>query len=495
MNVYIEPSGSISIYYKLTFYCNPSGDPIDIVDIGLPNKSYNLSSAEANLDGARLTRIARSEYVDPGIEVHLGEHRIGPGRSGSLEFQVECGRVLFQDTEDDSYASFRFSPTWFASQFARGKTDLRVSFHFPPGVGPDETKWHRKKFDSHSRDDEDRIVFTWADASASPSAQYVYGVSFPKAYVASGSITKTAARQRDWGRTIERSMPVLFGLFSVLLTFGIMAAAVFSQKRRLMQYLPPTLSIEGVGIKRGLTAVEAAVLLEKPLDKVCTMVLFGLLKKGRLKVAKAKPLRLEVAESDAAGLHDYESGFLAAVDKKGRISESKLRKMIISLIKSTNQKMKGFSRRETRDYYRSIIDKAWKQVSASEASEVASDVFGRELEWLLMDPSYDTKMTEVLGGRTIVVPGWYPVSRGVAPSGSPRIAVPSLPGSDFANSVVKSVEGFAQGLVSKVESFTAGITKSTNPPKTGSWSGSGGSGCACACACAGCACACAGGGR
>ena len=359
VDVYIEPSGSIGIYYEIAFFCNQSGDPIDVVDIGLPNRYYDLGSAKADMDGVPLARIGRSEYVDPGIEVHLGGERISPGSPGTLHFYVECRRVLHQDTEDESYASFQFSPTWFASQFARGKTDLRVSFHFPPGVKPDETKYHRKKFDSYSTDDEERIIFTWADAGASPSKQYIYGVSFPKKYVDAGAIVKRASRTISWGRLIQRGMPVLFGTFMVLLVFGGMIAAAFSQKRRLMQYLPPSLSIEGVGIKRGLTAVEAGVLLEKPLDKVCTMVLFGLLKKGRIRVSKEKPLKLEVADDAKDGLYDYERDFLAAVDKKGRISETKLRKMIIDLIKGTNQKMKGFSRRETRDYYGSIIEKAW----------------------------------------------------------------------------------------------------------------------------------------
>ena len=55
-------------------------------------------------------------------------------------------------------------------------------------------------------------------------------------------------------------------------------------KKRKLQYLPPKVSIEGHGIKRGLTAVEAAMLLEQPLDKVLTMILFAVVKKGAAEV-------------------------------------------------------------------------------------------------------------------------------------------------------------------------------------------------------------------
>jgi hypothetical protein len=494
VDTHIGYTGTIGIHYELTFRCNSRGDAIDIVDIGLPNSYYDLSSASADLDGLALTDIRHSEYVKPGVEVHLGGAKIRPGSSGTLTFYIETRNLIFRDTEDDSYASFKFSPTWFSSQFARGTTDLAVSIHFPPGVQPDETKWHRREFDSHARDDDGNIVFTWHDPAASPSAQYTYGVSFPKKYVASGAIGKAAPR-RNVGRAIERSIPAVFGFFVMIVVFGGIVAAALSQKKRLMHYLPPSLSIEGVGVKRGLMAVEAAVLLERPLDKVCTMILFGLLKKEVLKVSKLKPLRLEVTDGDREGLQAYESGFIGAIDKKGRVSEEKLRRVLIALIKSTNEKMKGFSRRETKEYYESIVNKAWGQVSQSDAPDVASEVIDRELEWLLVDSAYDKRMSEAVGGRTVFIPAWFPGYSTAARTDLPHISVPSLPGSEFANSVVKSVEGFANGLVSKVESFTAGITKTTNPPASGSWSGSGGSGCACACACAGCACACAGGGR
>ncbi|MCJ7513657.1 MAG: hypothetical protein MUO23_11885, partial [Anaerolineales bacterium] len=88
------------------------------------------------------------------------------------------------------------------------------------------------------------------------------------------------------------------------------------------------------------------------------------------------------------------------------------------------------------------------------------------------------------------------------PVSGPRgsTSLPHLPGSDFAASMVNSVQTVAGGLVSNVQSFTGRVTQTTNPPPPPSRSassrgGGGGGGCACACACAGCACACAGGGR
>ena len=66
-----------------------------------------------------------------------------------------------------------------------------------------------------------------------------------------------------------------------------------SNSRRKRQYLPPKISIEGHGIKRGLTAVEAAILLEEPLDKIMTMILFSVIKKNAAEVITRDPLEIK----------------------------------------------------------------------------------------------------------------------------------------------------------------------------------------------------------
>jgi hypothetical protein len=122
----------------------------------------------------------------------------------------------------------------------------------------------------------------------------------------------------------------------------------------------------------------------------------------------------------------------------------------------------------------------------------------------------------VFQGYPVFLPMWWhnynprPFSAGTsasrkisAPTSSPTpggTRMPTLPGAEFAGSIVTGVQDFATGVIGSVSSFTSTITNKTNPiPKVtssgGSFRSGGGSSCACACACAGCACACAGGGR
>jgi hypothetical protein len=277
------------------------------------------------------------------------------------------------------------------------------------------------------------------------------------------------------------------------------------------------MKVEGVGIKRGLTAVEAAIVLETPLNRVLTMILFGLLKKGAVIVLEEDPLQVEINKPLPEKLHPYEKGFVAAVKKDGKLSEALLRPVMVELVQSVNNKMKGFSRKETMAYYRDIIQRAWQQVEGAETPEVRGERFGEGLEWTMLDEDFAGRTERTFRRGPVYVPPWWiyyrpwgrtlPGGVGTRPStgGRPRgsIRLPSLPGADFAAKIVNGISGTAGKIVGSVPGFTGGVTKTTNPPpvSSGGWSGgssSGGGGgcaCACACACAGCACACAGGGR
>lgn len=168
--------------------------------------------------------------------------------------------------------------------------------------------------------------------------------------------------------------------------------------------------------------------------------------------------------------------------------------------------MKGFSRKETVAYYKSIVSQAWQQVQAAGTPELKTKELEEQFDWMSMDPNYNDRMRSQYGTGDVFLPRWWnrwgygggqTTGGGGSVGKGPSIQMPKLPGADFANRMTTGMEGFAAGLVGKVDSFTGKITDKTNPVPVSSSSGrsSGGGGCACACACAGCACACAGGGR
>ncbi len=495
--VTVNPDASVTLRYALTFA--NLGQPIDVVDVGMPSGNYDLGGVTADLDGALLSDIRPSEYVKPGVEVHLDSRAIPPGGRGTLRLAASVRDHVFPDEKDPSYASLEFSPTWYGSEFTEGTTRLVCEFLLPGGVGPDEPRWHAVQVTS-SRIEEGRVLYVWEVAQASPSSQYTFGASFPRRVMQRVAETPKEPRVNPvvalvggLVRTAGGCMPCLFFLiFPVSILWG-----VYQNRKRRLQYLPATVGMEGVEVRRGLTVPEVAVLLQEPVDKVMATVLFGMVRKGVLAVKGRNPLRLEALPGGKPQF-SYEEEFVRAVKDDGKLDEAEAARVLTDLVKKVSEKMKGYSRAKSVAYYQEIMRRAWDQVGAED--------YAQAFEWLLLDREFGPRARERYADRPMPVPLWWPMiytggshrDQDLGGGGAPGASGPGggLPGvTSAANSIVSGIEGFGHDLVDSVPGLASRVTRATNPVPVSSGGGHSGGGCACACACAGCACACAGGGR
>lgn len=517
VQVYLNADGSMALDYLLTFVNSPGAHAIDFVDLGLPNSNYNFDTISADIDGQPLTVSTNYQGNGTGVAIELGSKQFTD--TGIVHVSVgQITDIVYPDDNDKNYASSEFSPNYFDSQFVQGLTDLTVVLHLPPGVKPEEPRYHPARGDwpgaaepASGFDADGRITYTWRSLDANASTEYIFGASFPKQYIPETAIVTTTFLDTivGWIGTLAGMLPFCcFGLIFV----GIPLLSVISDRNRKLQYIKPTIAIEGHGIKRGLTAVEAAILMGQPLDKVMTMILFSTVKKGALRVVTREPLVVEQLVPQPQGLQVYEQSFVAAMVEKESPRRKGLQAMSIDLVKSVTEKMKGFSQKETLEYYKAINEKAWQQINAEGTPEIKSKMFEEALEWTMLDKNYDDRARRTFSGP-VFVPMWWgrydplyrqPSIPGGVTSGTPSFPSSSsggqvsLPGADFAASVVGGVQNFSGRVLGNLNDFTNGVTKVTNPPPPPSSSSggrSGGGSCACACACAGCACACAGGGR
>ncbi len=538
VTVTITAQGTMDVDITYVFSNSTSASPLDYVDVGLPNKNFSLSDVSASVDGHAIYDITYAEpkYVHNGngVTLGLGSNSILPGQSGTVALSVKgVTSVLYNADQKEipDYASFQFSPSWFDSQFVTGTTTVTMTLVLPPAITPDEPRyflpeggWPGGTTPEAGHTSAGQVYYRWHSNAANAYTQYTFGAAFPKSYVPESAIT--TAPPVDWGQFI--GYLCCLGLFVLVIVIIVIAAR--NASKRKLQYLPPKISIEGNGIKRGLTAVEAAVLMEQPMDKVLTMILFSVIKKGAAEVTTREPLEVAALATVPPDLQPYETEFLNAFKLKGAERQKALQEMMVSLIKTLSEKMKGFSRKETITYYEQITERAWAQVTAADTPEVKSQKYEEVMDWTMLDKNYDNRTRDVFGSGPVFLPTWWghydPVYRPTASTvGIPRVgktstgsmpqpsvlnrpvSLPHLPGSDFAASMVKGVQGFSGNVIGSLSAFTSAITNRTNPvPKPvvttssgGGWRSSGGGGgghsCACACACAGCACACAGGGR
>ena len=549
VEAYIEEDGSVTLYYYMVFQNDPSASPIDFVDLGLPYADYNLRDIVATIDGQPMPEVNDSAYV-AGAELALGNLAIQPGQQGTVIATVPgITDILFPYDQDDreDFVNFQFTPNYFGSEYDRSQnTAYRMTIVLPPAVAGEEgvyyipRSWPGEDISEASFTTDGRVYYSWFTNNANVHTEYEFGAAFPASAVPAGAIADPDDYEQP-SPPSGGSGSGLGGLFTGLLgslpcaipILAIIGVAVFARKSqqkqtkaRKLQYFPPKLAVDGKGIRRGLTAVEAGILLEEPLDKVLTMILFGLLKKEAIKVVEKEPLKVEAIQPLPEGLYAYESKFIKSFSAPTKNQQRKaLQAMLIQLVDDISKKLKGFSPAETKAYYTDIVRRAWLAVEGAETPEIKSAQFDHTLEWTMLDNQFDNRTQQTFINTPVFLPRWWglynpgfaaaPSAGGAsglaspAPSTSgsggskPSFSMPNIPGSDFAASIINGTAAVSSGIIGDLTGFTSGVTNRTNPipisrPSSGSSGfrgGGGGSSCACACACAGCACACAGGGR
>ncbi len=591
MQVYVQPDASIRIVYDITF--ENYGSPIDVVDIGTPNDNYDIGNMSAAIDGVPLTDIRTSEYIDTGVEVHLDGQEIRSGEQGTLHFEFTMPNMIYQDTTDKEKASLQITPTWFDSDLVRGTTHLQLAVHIPEGVEPDEVVYQKEEFTNKVIFD-DRVVTIWEWPETKITNEHLVGVSFPQRVMQRVIEMNIFQLTNKW-LTDNPMVYLMLGAFNiallsflffrftggtgctvyvlllggaiflffigplmVLLSIPLLIALILFNETTLMKrkgkrkkrtYLPAIAEVEGGGIKRGLTAPEAAVILEMPLNKVLTLVIFGLLEKGILEQVKADPLQIKVAEdfkvTDKSDLdtikkrrsyrqnvaqtkgtvvHSYEDRFLDIIEinPDKPVQGIDFSKPMEWLIKIAAAKMKGFDLSDTQDYYRRVIDRAMQQASSIGEIEQREKYLDKYLPWVMMNEEYPTVMTHhghhywpIWARRSLrpTVSGG-----GFLGGGKPGGEIGGSGGRSTFGDVSASFAGWAEttmggmaaailpgslqapqpkgGVIdlSGVDKVTGDVFTALMESSEGS-GGSGGSDCACACAGCACACACAGGGR
>lgn len=184
--------------------------------------------------------------------------------------------------------------------------------------------------------------------------------------------------------------------------------------RKSTPYQPAVARIEGGGIKRGLTAPEAAVVLGKPLNVTLTLVIFEMLRKGFLRQVSASPLVVEVAEAFRthggglsaqargeqrrkaaqainAALHKYEVPFLEIIEANPGVAVSKLDLSVAiqPLVRYVAGRVGGYNLEETRAYYRLIIERAPREArSDGRLTFERQKVFDRNFGMVLLGDDF-----------------------------------------------------------------------------------------------------------
>jgi hypothetical protein len=509
---WINQNGSIDLFYDISFAADVGS--FTWVEIGQPQSDFTIGTAFDQY-GHTLTTQDTSSSTDFKVRVYFASS-LPAGQTVRFNLTTNVAKMIYEDTTNPGNVGMKFIPTWWVSTpTAQVSTidDLRVSIVLPQGVNSSIVKTLESAFwNNTSLEPDGRLAVYWNRTNLPADEQFQFGVSFPKEFVQSyePAPSGTTAFLQQYGFLF-----VILGVFVVI--GGIVVVAT-----RKRQYVTPTLSMETLGIKRGFTAVEASQLLDMKPTRIVTEILFSLLQKRAVWVESTNPsLKLKIMPEfqnkigpAEAPLRYYEIDFLGSIKTDGALDEEKLARTVMALRDTVEEKMRGYRRNDTIDYYRKIVDKAWQQVEQAGTAELASKAYDEQLLWLFLDPNYSTK-TKTAFQSHVFEPSpfwlwyWYsyqnynrnPTYRPNVETPAQAAKPPSIPGADFADNVVTAVEKTSNNFVTNIEKFANAIVPSAPVVKASSQPARHGSSCVCACAacacacvCVSCACACAGGG-
>lgn len=504
VKIWIRQDGTIDLFYDVSMTLD-SGSSISYVNIGQPKRDFTIGLA-IDQYGHNLTTADVSSGDDYKVRVYLYQP-LTAGHTVRFNLTTNVAHMIWEDTMNAGNVGLQFIPTWW--QEATVAT-LNVSVVLPLGVNSSMVKtsvnWNGTTVE------DGQLAIYWERQNLPPNQQYSFGVSFPKEYV----------ERYDTQPSGIEAFFRQYGLFLLVLAAIIIVLVLVIYAVRKGSYLMPTISMETLGVRRGLTAVEASYLLDMKPPQIVTEILYGLLQKRAVWVESTNPsikLRIMPPFQNKTGtpqtpLRYYEYDFLDAMKENGTLEEEKLAQTVMFLRETVEQKLRGYCRRDTIDYYRKVAAKAWEQVEQAGTAELASQTYDEQLLWLFLDPNYKSRTELVFQDRPFEPSPlwlwyWYGYQHYHShPTYTPNVDTPTsaakppaIPGVDFANNIATSLEKTSNNVVVDLERFAAAILPmpaaekaSGEPARHESGCVCACASCACVCACVSCACACASGG-
>ena len=503
--IFINQDGTIDLTYNVSLTLT-SGDTINYVQLGQPKGDFTVGEA-TDMQAHQLQTSDSSSGSNYQVKVSLYQP-LTAGNTIWFTVTTNVAGMIYNDTQNPDNYGMQFAPQWMQEVPVN---DVRVLIVLPPKVAINEVKTPPDKFWNSTSTVEGRTAVFWQIPVLQPNEQYLLGVSFPASSMPNYKPTRASG-----GIGLDTILALI-----VLPIIAIIVVTVVVQVARKSTYSSPKVSMETLGIRRGLTAVEASYLLDMKPTQIVTEILYSLLQKRAVWIESANPaLKLRIMPeyknktgSDQNPLRYYEIDFLNAVREDGTLDEEKLAHTVMFLRDTMEQKLRGHSRRDTVNYYGKIVKKAWLQVEQAGTAELSSKAYDEQLLWLLLDPNYRSRTETTFHDRSFQPSPfwfwyWYGYTRyNPHPTYTPNVDAPAkaakppqIPGAQFADNIATAVEKTSSNIVTDIEKFANAILPmqpqkaSHTPARHDAGCVCACAACACACACVSCACACAGGG-
>ena len=332
--IFINPDGTIDLTYNLTLTVTQG--TIHSFDVGQPNQDFTIGEA-VDQYGNQLNKY---KYTPDVASVDF-KQPLNPGDSIWYTITTNVAGMFSNDTTNPGNYGMEFAPQWLAISI----NDVRIQIVMPEGVTINDVKTLPDKFWNSTSTVEGRTAVFWQISTLQPNQQYPIGVSFPAQFLPNYVPTQHGGIGLETLATL-----IILPIIAIIIIVLVVRVA------RKSSYSSPKVSMETLGVKRGLTAVEASYLLDLKPTQIVTEILYSLLKKRAVWAESTKPslkLRILPPFENKTGtaenpLRFYEIDFLNSLKADGTLDEEKLAHTIMALRDTVEQKLQWLQQKRHR---------------------------------------------------------------------------------------------------------------------------------------------------
>ncbi len=343
----VQPSGQVYMTYNVSA----------VIQQGIWNEVW-IPQTDPNqkvigvVDGYGVNH---TSYIDSG-QIKVQGFNLKPTNPVTLTIYSTIDPFVYT-SDKAGYDIVTFTPPWWDMTI----TDTQVKYILPAAMNVSDVFTGSRQYSGIGTENGLTIVY-FNNTYLSNNQQFDTAVSFPDSYMNTGAVTSSSSSSGISSTGVGSvfgvlgsllsclcANPVIFIFIIVILGFG------FGQFGR-SSYTSPVVSMDGIGINKDLDPVEAATLLRIDPKRVLTMVMFGLMKKGNVKLISTDPIQLELVSRQ--DLNYYEKLFADAI-KNNTLDEEGLLNCFKVLARRVVDKTRPYSRKDTELYYKQKIDEAW----------------------------------------------------------------------------------------------------------------------------------------
>ena len=277
--IFINQEGTIDLTYNITV--TVSSGVMHGFYVGQPKSDYTPGQAVDQF-GNQL-QVARADSgSDYRVDVTLNQP-LTAGNSVWFTVTTNVAGMISNDTQNPGNFGMQFIPQWISDTPI---SDVRVQIVLPPDVTVADVKTTQNFYNGTSTVNGQLAVY-WEKPVIQANEQFMVGVSFPSKFMPNYNPPQTGGGF-DFG-----IFGIILGVVGVL--FAVVILVLIFRSLSKSSYASPKVGMESLGVKRGLTAVEASYLLDMKPPQIVTEILYSLLQKRAVWAQETKPsLKLKV---------------------------------------------------------------------------------------------------------------------------------------------------------------------------------------------------------